>query len=224
MHLKNISKSYGNKTVLKNITLNFEKGKIYGIVGENGAGKTTLFNCIAGIEKFNGKIETETSNFKNKLGYLMTELFFFDKITGKEYLQLLTYARGKKNIDFKANNIFDLPLNDYISSYSTGMKKKIALTGVLLQKNDFFILDEPFNGIDIQSNIVVTEIIRLLKKAEKTVLISSHIFATLSNICDEILLLQNGKITQTVLKKDFKNLENEMKEFSIGNKLDKLKL
>lgn len=223
MQIKNLSKKYGSKTVLNNISFNFKKGTIYGIVGENGAGKTTLFNCISGIEKFEGKIETTTTNFKDKFGYLMTELFFFDKITGKEYLQLLTYARGIKITNFTEKNIFDLPLNDYISSYSTGMKKKIALTGILLQKNVFFILDEPFNGIDIQSNIVITEIIHKLKKAEKTVLISSHIFSTLSDTCDEILLLQGGKIIRTVFKKDFENLENEMKQFSIGNKLDRLK-
>lgn len=221
--LKNLSKKYGTKQVLKDINFEFKKGNIYGIVGENGAGKTTLFNCISGIEKFDGTIITKTNNFKDKLGYLMTELFFFDKITGKEYLQLLTYARGIKINDFNTKNIFDLPLNEYISTYSTGMKKKIALTGVLLQENDVFILDEPFNGVDIQSNIIITEIIQRLKQAEKTVLISSHIFTTLSNICDEILVLKDTKVTQIVTKNDFEKLETEMKKFSIGNKLDKFK-
>lgn len=86
--------------------------------------------------------------------FLMTEPFFFAKITGTEYIRLLVNARSKKLTSLEESNIFDLPLNQYASTYSTGMKKKLALTAILLQGNDCFILDEPFNGADIQSNMV----------------------------------------------------------------------
>jgi ABC-2 type transport system ATP-binding protein len=121
-------------------------------------------------------------------------------------------------------NIFDLPLNQYASTYSTGMKKKLALTAILIQKNNLFILDEPFNGVDIQSNIIITEIIHRLKELNKTVIISSHIFSTLNETCNAIFVLKNGEISKKVLKEDFKKLELEMKMFSIGNKIDKLEL
>jgi ATPase subunit of ABC transporter with duplicated ATPase domains len=85
-------------------------------------------------------------------------------ITGKEYIRLLCNARGKTNLDIDSKNIFDLPLNQYASTYSTGMKKKLAITAILLQENDYFILDEPFNGVDIQSNVILTEIILKLKE------------------------------------------------------------
>ena len=87
-----------------------------------------------------------------------------------------------------------------------------------------FILDEPFNGVDIQSNLIITEIIKRFKKLEKTVIISSHIFSTLENTCDEIYLMKNGEIINKVEKADFKNLEKKMKEFTVGNKIDKLEL
>ena len=222
--IENLSKSYGDKTVLENITLNLKKGKVYGIVGENGAGKTTLFNCISGLEKHNGTINCEYGIPKTSLGYLQTDPYFFSKITGLEYLKLLSNARNLKPIDFTEKNIFDLPLNEYAIKYSTGMKKKLALTALLFQENKFFILDEPFNGVDIQSNIILTEIILKLKELNKIVIISSHIFSTLSDTCDEIHLLRKGEQIKSVNKTGFKDLEQEMKEIIIGNLIKNLDL
>lgn len=210
IQLNEITKNYGKNQVLKGINSTFEKGKVYGIVGENGAGKTTLFRSIAGLENYKGKIESQFEPLKNHLGFLQTQPFFFSKITGQEYLQLLCNARNIKLPDLKSNNIFNLPLNQYASTYSTGMKKKLALLGVLFQKNEVFILDEPFNGVDIQSNFIITQIIHALKKQEKTVLISSHIFSTLNDTCDEIHVLKKGQFQQKVKKEDFGKLEQEM--------------
>ncbi len=222
--IEKLSKYYGKKQALKNINISFEKGKAYGIVGENGSGKTTLFRCISELEKYDGQIKSDFNILKNHLGFLMTEPFFFAKITGTEYIRLLGNARNKKLKNIQDNNIFNLPLNQYASTYSTGMKKKLALTAILLQGNDCFILDEPFNGVDIQSNIIITELIHKLKALGKTVLISSHIFSTLAETCDEIHLLKNGKLTKSVLKKDFVKLEKEMKDFTIGNQIEKLNM
>ena len=222
--VRNLSKNYGANKVLKNINIQFDKGKVYGIVGENGAGKTTLFRCIADFENYEGEIISNPNPIKNHLGLLLTEPFFFQKITGKEYIQLLCNARSIKIADIQERNIFDLPLNQYASTYSTGMKKKLVLTAILLQGNDYFILDEPFNGVDIQSNIIITEIIHKLKELDKTVIISSHIFSTLSDTCDEIHLLSNGSFIKSVQKADFSALETEMKQMTIGNKIEKLEL
>lgn len=219
-----LNKSFGENKVLRNLNLEFSKGKVCGIVGENGAGKTTLFRCIAGLENYDGEITSERTPLKNHLGLLLTEQFFFSKITGKEYIRLLCNARDKENVDIESKNIFDLPLNQYASTYSTGMKKKLALTAILLQDNEYFLLDEPFNGVDIQSNIILTEIILKLKELNKTVIISSHIFSTLSEICDEIHLLRKGEEIRTVQKSEFENLEKEMKSITIGNRIEKLEL
>ncbi|MDA9774438.1 ATP-binding cassette domain-containing protein [Saprospiraceae bacterium] len=219
-----MNKFYGQKQILKDINLSFEGGKVYGIVGENGAGKTTLFRCIAGLEDYAGTVKSEITPLKDHLGLLWTEPYFFDKITAWEYIQLLTIARHKKNVVIDEKNIFDLPLQQYASTYSTGMKKKLALTAILLQENDYFILDEPFNGVDIQSNIIITEIIHQLKKLGKTIIISSHIFSTLADTCDEIHLLQEGVFVRKVAKTAFKALEEEMKQFTVGDKVAKLGL
>ena len=222
--IESLSKSYGSNQVLSNINLTFEKGKVYGIVGENGSGKTTLFKCITGIEKYDGIILSDLQPLKDNIGYLQTEPFYFSKITGREYLQLLCSARSKKIENLDNKNIFELPLDQYASTYSTGMKKKLALTAILLQENQFYIFDEPFNGVDIQSNIIILDILRELKEIGKTLIISSHIFSTLNDICDEIHLLKNGQFIKKVYKEDFGKLEQEMREIFIGKRIKNLEL
>jgi ABC-2 type transport system ATP-binding protein len=137
---------------------------------------------------------------------------------------LLCNARQIPVNDLESRNVFDLPLHQYASTYSTGMKKKLALTAILLQRNEYFILDEPFNGVDIESNMLLTEIIHTLKKLGKTVIISSHIFSTLSDTCDEIFLLNEGAIMKSVQRQDFPALEVEMKQMTIGDRIEKLGL
>jgi ABC-2 type transport system ATP-binding protein len=130
----------------------------------------------------------------------------------------------KEAPNMREKNIFDLPLNQYASTYSTGMKKKLALTAILFQENQYFILDEPFNGIDIHSNIIIADLIRKLKTLGKTVIMSSHIFSTLRDTCDEIHPLIHGELTKKVIREDFDALELEMKTFTIGNKIEDLAL
>jgi len=217
--INHLSKNYGANHVLKNINLNFLNGKVYGIVGENGAGKTTLFRCIAGLEDFQGEIISEYKLLKNYIGLLLTQPYIFKLITGREYIRLITSARQNKIMNIDSKNIFDLPLDHYAHTYSTGMKKKLALLAILLQDNKCYIFDEPFNGVDIISNLIIIEIIHKLKSLGKTILISSHIFSTLKDTCDEIFILKNSEIIKHVYKDSFDALENEMKSFSIDNKV-----
>ncbi|MFM9949631.1 MAG: ATP-binding cassette domain-containing protein [Saprospiraceae bacterium] len=224
IRIENLNKNYGHKQVLKNINLCFDRAMVYGIVGQNGAGKTTLFRCLAGLESYDGAIISDFEILKNHLGLLMTEPFFFSKITGREYIQLLCNARKVDPDNMDERNIFELPLGQYASTYSTGMKKKLALTAILMQENDCFILDEPFNGVDIQSNMIIAEIIHKLKELGKTVIISSHIFSTLSDTCDEIHLLKDGEFLRKAEKQEFSSLEAEMKKLTIGSKIEKLGL
>ena len=219
-----LTKYYGSFKALEDFSFTIERGQVIGIAGENGAGKTTLFRCIAGLENYKGQILSDENPLKNHLGYLPAEPYFFSKITGMEYIRLLCNARNKKLENIEEKNIFDLPLNKYASTFSTGMQKKLAITAVLLQENSHFVLDEPFNGIDIQSNMILTEIILKLKSLNKTVLVSSHIFSILGEICDKIILLKQGRLIKSVEKESFAALESEMKDFLIGDRIEKLRL
>lgn len=224
IQIQNLHKKYGSKPVLSGINFEFEPGKVYGIVGENGAGKTTLFRCIAGLESYDGTIQSPSFSIKEHLGFLVTDPYFFPKMTGLEYLSLMRHSRGLDYTDLVSKNIFDLPLNEYAANYSTGMKKKLALLGILIQENKFFILDEPFNGVDIQSNILITEILHQLRDLNKTLILSSHIFSTLRENCDVILVLDNQQITQVVNKEQFNLLEIEMRSQTMAKGIGALNL
>ena len=224
IEIKSLKKSFGKNEVLKNINLSFKPGEVHGIVGENGAGKSTLFNCIGGFETFKGEINYSEGSLKDVTGFLTTDPHFLSRLTGQEYLQLFCNARNIDTSDLRQKNIFDLPLNRFADNYSTGMKKKLALTAILLQKNDAFILDEPFNGVDIQSNIVIKEIILKLKSLNKIVIISSHIFSTLSETCDYLHHLKGGEIIKSATQSDFNKIEDDMKSSGISNKLNSLDL
>ena len=222
IQLVEISKAFGSHVVLDRLSFTFEDNKVYGIVGKNGSGKTTLFRCLTGLESCKGEIVSERRPLKNHIGYLPTELFFYKLMTGMEYVQFVCNARNQRIENIAARNIFELPLNDYISTYSTGMKKKLALFAILLQDVPYYIFDEPFNGIDFQSSVLVFDIIKALKQRGKTVIMSSHIYTTLTQTCNEICLLEDGNFKQQVLKADFDALEKSMHQEIVGNALDLL--
>lgn len=209
--IKNLSKAYKKHQVLDQINLIFKKGEVHGFVGENGAGKSTLFRCISCIESFGGTVEYNGGILKNETGFLPTSPFFFSNMTGYEYLQLICNARNIAGKNFNDCNLFKLPLNQYAETYSTGMQKKLAITGLLLQKNEVFILDEPFNGVDVSGNLVIKDILLKLKSLNKIIVISSHIFSSLQDSCDFLHYLKDGKIKISLPKGSFEQIENEMK-------------
>lgn len=219
-----LHKSYGGNKVLKGVDMHFAPGSVTGVVGENGAGKSTLFRCIAQMEAFQGQVEYEGGVLKDVTGFLETNPYFLSKITGLEHLHLLCRARKRSPRKIKEKNIFDLPLDRYAASYSTGMKKKLAFLGLLLQQNEVFILDEPFNGVDIHSNLMLKEIILQLKAKGKTVILSSHLFSALHDSCDRLYLLQDGLVAAEAGQGDFGAIEAKMRKEGIGKRIEALGL
>jgi ABC-2 type transport system ATP-binding protein len=223
IEINSLSKKFGKKQVLKEINLKFAEGEIHGIVGKNGSGKTTLFRSLVGLEKSEGTIKHSFDEpLKNITGFLPTAPPIISKITALEYFQLVCNAREISFDRVGYENIFELPLNQYIETFSTGMIKKLGLHGALLQKNEVYILDEPYNGLDYQSCLLVTEILKKIKKAGKTIIISSHIFSTLRDTCDYIHYLDDGIIKNTADKGNFHEIEQHLQKELIGNKIDRL--
>ena len=209
--INDLTVSYGDKIVLEKLQLNLELAKIHGLVGLNGAGKTTLLNAIYGFKtKDSGIVMFKDLPLKRiDVSYLETENFYYSNITGKEYLILFQRLTDGYNLD-NWNKIFKLPLDELIESYSTGMKKKLSLMAILKQDKEIVILDEPFNGLDIESSKVLSLIISKLKENGKTIIVTSHILESLTNICDFIHYLDNKVISFTRDKNNFTNLESEI--------------
>ncbi len=215
--IRDLDISYdGEIKVLDALNLELAESSIHGIVGLNGSGKTTLLNSIYGLQKINqGNISRNGELITKKhISYLVTENYFYSNITGSEYLSLFKNESFEIN---KWNELFSLPLNDIIDTYSTGMKKKLAIMGILKQNKLIMILDEPFNGLDIETSRIIRSVLLKLKEKGKTVIITSHIIETLTNLCDQIHYLEKGKIQFSKGKSEFTEFENQIFE-SIENK------
>lgn len=208
LHIENIQFGFGGKAILSNINAHFEEGKIYGVLGLNGAGKTTLFRLIFGMYRpYEGNIMLNgTLMSKSDIAFLETENYFYPYTKGIEYLQLVTTLQVKMEEVQQWNTLFELPLDDLIDTYSTGMLKKLAFLGILLQNRKVIILDEPFNGIDLESSERLFIIIDALRKKGKIILLSSHILSSLTNICDEILHISESKISAIYQRINFDQL------------------
>jgi ABC-2 type transport system ATP-binding protein len=209
--VENLTVSFNNHPVLKNISIDFEPNIIHGIVGLNGAGKTTFFNVLARMLTPDSGTLTQNDipiTIQDSV-YLETSNFFFSRITGSEYLKIFKQTNADFNLA-ALQEYFKLPLNELIENYSTGMKKKLALFAVLKQDKPAFILDEPFNGLDLETNKILEIIILSLKRKQKTVFVSSHIIDPLLTTCDKIHLLQDGVFVKTYKKDGFLKIEEDL--------------
>lgn len=207
LEIKNISVSFKDKNVLQNLNLEIEEGIILGILGKNGAGKTTLFESLYQSQKYSGQILWKNQKLlRQNISYLETENYFYPYITGREYLSYFSKDKLPKTIELAEK--FQLPLDKYVQYYSSGMKKKLALIGMLMLDKPINILDEPFNGVDFEGVHLLYDIIRELKQSNKMVIISSHIIETLFHTCDRIVTLENGLISNIFEKSDFEKLNH----------------
>ena len=206
LQIKNLTKTYGEKTVLDDIDVSFEKGKIYSIIGVNGAGKTTFFNCIDGDIRFDsGDVTIIENGITRKvefedIGLVSDSPILPDFLTGYEFINFFTElhkVKGEKSIDeyFDLVRINETDRHKLIKNYSFGMKNKVQLLCCIIRKPKIILLDEPLSSFDI---IVSHEIKELLMKmkGDHIIVMSTHIMQLAQDISDEIVLLRDGKMTQ----------------------------
>jgi ABC-2 type transport system ATP-binding protein len=207
--IQNLRVGYGDKIVLNDLTVQFKKGLVHGLVGLNGSGKTTFLNTLFGFKKPNsGTMLFDGRPIKRTdIGYLETENFFYSNITGLEFLDLFTNDLS----DLPTwNGLLLLPLDELVEYYSTGMKKKLAILAILKLNRNILILDEPFNGLDLETTELVKKIIHKLREQGKTIILTSHVFELLMGVCDEIHLLEQGTMTHHVKQAAFQDFHQNL--------------
>lgn len=209
LKIENLHFSYGAQPILENVQLELETGKIYGILGRNGAGKTTLFRNISGmLSPQSGKISFDGYRIKkNDLSFLETSNYFYSYMRAEEYLSLVVPDTNYQELA----DLFQLPLNELVDEYSTGMKKKLALIACILQNRTIMLLDEPYNGVDLMSNEIIYQVLERIK-SKKLIILSSHILNTLTTSCDEIIVLDQSKIKQRIQRNHFDRFQLEITE------------
>ena len=193
LKINDLSFGYTSTKVIKDLDGEWEQGEIAGIVGLNGSGKTTLFQLIFGLLKPDEGYILFSGKKINKLvaSFVPAENYFYSFISGYDYLSL--FEKNRKAIDHW-NQLFDLPLKQLVDNYSTGMKKKLAIAGALMIKTPLILLDEPFNGLDLESVHRLSLALNKLKDQGKTIFISSHNVDHLGKIATSMTFLFQGKI------------------------------
>ncbi|WP_312650930.1 ABC transporter ATP-binding protein [Proteiniclasticum sp.] len=207
LKLENIQKSFDNKEVLKDITFEFEKGKIYALLGRNGAGKTTLFNILADeIREDSGSVSlVEETGMRSleieDLSYVYSSPVLPDFLTGYEFIRFFMDINKDKIAPEKTiDDYFDLIKIDredrhrLIKGYSHGMKNKVQMLLFLIAKPPVILLDEPLTSLDV---VVALEIKRLLRsiREDHIIIFSTHILQLATDLCDEIVILSEGKLS-----------------------------
>lgn len=215
IEIKNLTKTYGKNRGIEAVNLKVKEGEIFGFIGPNGAGKSTtiklLLNLIfptSGEAKILGlDCVTETTKIKESLGYVPSEVRYYDNMKVQE---LIDYAKSfRKNIDNdyvqELCKTFDVELEKNISELSLGNKKKVAIVQAILHKPKLLILDEPTNGLDplIQQKLFNT--LLSLKKEGTTIFLSSHNLTEVEEFCDRVAIIKEGKIIDVKNISDFSN-------------------
>ena len=227
LEIKNLHKAYGRHEVLSGVSLAVRPGSIHGLVGANGAGKTTLINCLYGLESgFTGAVGVGGavgSAVREVTGLLPYEPYFYPRLTGREYVEFCLQARGRPVPDLRPwNQLLDLPLDQYATDYSAGMKKKLALLALLVQGFPYLILDEPFNGLDLEANLLLKALLLRLRDQGTGILLTSHILSTLTEIADEATVLVAGRTQRHYQAAEFGTLEADLLAALHGDKLAQL--
>lgn len=205
---ENISKSFKQEQVLKDVNFELEKGKIYGFVGRNGSGKTVIFKLLTGLLRptegniyINKMNMTKSKRFPESIGVLIETPGFIPHYSGLKNLKVLnSLSKEKADVQEVKDSMklvgLDADNNKPVKTYSLGMKQKLGIAQAIMNKPKLLILDEPMNGLDEQSVGRMREFFQNLKQnKEVTILLASHNKEDIQILCDKLFYIDNGVIT-----------------------------
>lgn len=220
LEIKNLTKTYkGGYRAVDNLSLTVEAGDIYGFIGHNGAGKSTTIKSAVGVLDFDGgdifidghSVKTEPIACKKVTAYIPDNPELYEHLTGIQYLNFLgdVFGVDKQTRTEKIGkyaDVFEITSNlgDLISSYSHGMKQKLAIIGALIHSPKLLVLDEPFVGLDPKASFEVKKIMREMCESGAAVFFSTHVLEVAEKLCNKIAIIKKGKLvlsgeTQEVL-------------------------
>ena len=227
---EHLHKNFGRKEILKDVSLELEKGDILGFIGPNGAGKTTTIKLILGLQSItSGTVNINgydiTNNFTKaieKVGAIVENPDLYMYLTGYENLKLIANLYkgvGKDRIDGVVKLVkLENRINGKVSKYSLGMRQRLGIAQAILHKPNLLILDEPTNGLDPEGIKEIRELLKELAEKEKmAVLFSSHNLLELETFCNKICIIKNGKVMETNKIEDVKNVAKSGYIFEIDN-------
>ena len=203
--VEEVTKKYGTVLAVDNVSLSISRGEVYSLVGANGAGKSTLIKMLVGItEPGAGRllicgedISNRASSTRKHPGYLPEELVLYDRLTGREYLELVA---GLKDLDpgeiHEELSFFELTAfqNKLVGGYSLGMRKKLGLAAAMLGSPDVLVLDEPLNGLDVEMMRKLRYRIEDERDRGRALLVASHVMSFVERISGRVGIMKSGKL------------------------------
>lgn len=219
---KNLTKQYGRKTVLDNLTITLNKGEILGYLGPNGAGKTTTIRLLLGLihpsdgsaTLFGKDTLKDAAEIHKRVAYVPGETNLWPSLSGAETLRLLANVHGSSDANYEAELIkkFRFDPNQKVRSYSKGNRQKISLIAALATRADLLIFDEPTSGLDPVMAKVFRDEVLAAKKNGQSVFLSSHIMEEVEELCDRVCVLREGRLIESGTLDDLRHLSAVMIE------------
>ena len=211
LHIDHLTKSYGSKKAVDDLTLHISPGEIYGFIGHNGAGKTTTLRSVAGIQSFDSgeitiggrSIRTDPLACKQMMGYIPDNPDLYDYMTGIRFLNFIADVYGvsaedrKRRIDEVAGRLeLTNDLGQPIASYSHGMKQKLAVVATWLHRPRLILMDEPFVGLDPMASRLLKDMMREVCNEGGAIFFSTHVLEVAEKLCDKIAIIRQGRLVR----------------------------
>ena len=221
--IKNLKKSFDKKQILKDVNFEFQKGKIYGLLGRNGAGKTTLFNCLnEDIEIDSGQFYIEENQIKEitpeDIGYVLSTPNVPEFLTAREFLKFFIdinqkHLKTNKTIDqwFDLIQIEKEDRDKLLKDYSHGMKNKMQMLVNIIASPSVLLLDEPLTSFDVVAQEEMKQMFKNIKK-DHIIIFSTHIMELALDLCDEIVVLNKGVLKEIKKEKDIETFKQKIME------------
>ena len=212
LKINNLTKTFGDKKAVDNLTLHINSGEIYGFIGHNGAGKTTTIKCCCGILQFDqGEIYIDGMSVKDnplackkKIAYIPDNPDLYDFMTGIQFLNFVADVFGVSSDDRdsriqKYADMFEITgdLAQPISAYSHGMKQKLAIISALIHEPKLIIMDEPFVGLDPKASHLLKETMREMCDKGAAIFFSTHVLEVAEKLCDKVAIIKGGKLIRS---------------------------
>ena len=212
LKINNLTKTYGEKKAVDDLTLHIKPGEIYGFIGHNGAGKTTTIKACTGIMQFDaGEIYIEGISVKenplackSRLAYIPDNPDLYEFMSGIQFLNFIADVFGvgaKERTDriYKYADMFELTkdLAQPISAYSHGMKQKLAIISALIHEPKLVIMDEPFVGLDPKASHILKELMREICDKGGAIFFSTHVLEVAEKLCDKVAIIKGGRLVRS---------------------------
>ncbi len=207
----NLTVRLGRRDILSRLNMHLTEGAIHGIVGINGAGKTTLLRTLYGLLRPTSGSVTRNGRPLNRreMALLETEPAFYEGMTGRDLLDLTAHYHPSSDPE-PYLRLFALPADEPVDNWSTGMKRKLALSSVLMQRKEVVLLDEPFNGLDMESLYVTRQLLSRRRAEGATLVVTSHLMEPLTELCDDLFVLDGAAIAARYDRREFPRAVREL--------------